>query len=81
MPKPNKPKKKQQPPIETSDNKSIFNFSAPSTSFSLFRAGEKRGHPPSSTEKENQKPAKKTIKIMPFTAGVPFPPLSPEQYL
>ena len=81
MPKPSKPKKKQQPSIETSDNKSIFNFSAPSTSFSLFGAGEKRGHPPSSTEKENQKPAKKTIKIMPFTAGVPFPPLSLEQHL
>ena len=53
MPKPSKPKKKQQPPIETSDNKSIFTFSAPSTSFSLFGAGEKRGHPLSSTEKEN----------------------------
>ena len=53
MPKPSKPKKQQQPPIETSDNKSIFNFSAPSTSFSLFGAGEKREYPPSSTEKEN----------------------------
>ena len=78
MPKPSKPKKKQQPLIETSDNKSIFTFSAPSTSFNLFRAGEKRGYPPSSTEKENQKPAKKTTKIMPFTAGIPFPPLSLE---
>ena len=51
MPRPNRPKKK--PPIEISNNKSTFTFSAPSTSFSLFRAGEKRGYPPSSTEKEN----------------------------
>jgi len=44
MPKPNRHKKKQ-PPIEISDNKSIFTFSTPSPSPSLFRTGEKRGHP------------------------------------
>ena len=53
MPKPSKPKKKKQPPIEISNNKSIFTFSAPSTSLSLFRAGEKRGYPSSSNKKDN----------------------------
>jgi len=83
-PKPGRPKKKQQPPIETSDNESIFTLSAPSPSPSLFGIGEKRGHPQSSPEKENQKPAKKTTKLMTFTAGIPsipIPPLSPKQYL
>jgi len=35
-------------------------------------------------KKKNQKPAKKTTKLITFTAGIPsisFPPLSPEQYL
>ena len=76
--------KKKQPPIEISDNKSTFTFSTPSPSPGLFRTGEKRGHPQSSTEKENQKPAKKTTKLMTFTAGtpsIPFSPLSPEQHL
>ena len=45
MLRPGRPKKK--PPIEISDNKfiSTFTFSAPSPSLSLFRVGEKRGHP------------------------------------
>jgi len=81
MPRPGRPKKK--PPIEISDNEfiSTFTFSSPSPSPSLFRTGEKRGHPQSSTEKENQKPVKKTTKLMTFTAGIPsisFSPLSPE---
>ena len=84
MPKSNRHKKK--PPIEISDNESTttFTFSAPSPSPSLFGTGEKRGHPQSSTEKENQKPTKKTTKLMTFTAGIPsisFPPLSPKQHL
>jgi len=83
MPRPGRPKKK---PIEISDNESIstFTFSAPSPSLGLFGAGEKRGHPQSSTEKETQKPAKKTTKLMTFTAGIPsisLSPLSPEQHL
>jgi len=61
MPRPSRPKKK--PSIEISDNKSIsiFTFSTPSPSPSLFGAGEKRGHPQSSTEKEIKKPAKKKL--------------------
>ena len=52
MLRPNRPKKKS--PIEISDNKSTFTFSAPpSSSPGLFGIGEKRGHPQSSTEKEN----------------------------
>jgi len=59
MLRPGRPKKK--PPIEISDNESIstFTFSSPSPSPgpspspSLFGTGEKRGHPQSSTEKEN----------------------------
>ena len=81
MPKlrPNRPKK---PPIEISSNKSsfIFSFSTPDR----FKIGEKRGHPQTSSKKENQnqnqKPSKKTTKLMPFTANIPkisFPPLSP----
>ena len=84
MPKPSRPKKKKQPPIEISDNESIFTFSTPSLTPSLFGIGEKRGHPPSSTEKENQIPAKKTTKLITFMAGtssIPFAPPSPEQYL
>src|SRR6266702_933788 len=83
MPRPGRPKKK---PIEISNNKSIstFTFSAPSPSLGLFGAGKKRGHPQSSTKKETQKPAKKTTKLMTFTAGIPsisLSPLSPEQHL
>jgi hypothetical protein len=83
MPKSSRHKKKQ-PPIEISDNESTFTFSAPSPFPGLFGTGEKRGHPQSSTEKDNQKPAKKTTKLMTFTAGIPsisFPPLSPKQHL
>ena len=81
MPRPGRPKKK--PPIEISDNESISTstFSAPFSSPGLFRTGEKRGHPQSSTEKENQKPTKKTTKMRTFTASIPsisFPPLSPK---
>ena len=83
MPKsrPNRPKK---PPIETSSNESSFTFSFSTPD--QFKIGEKRGHPQTSSEKENQnqKPIKKTTKLMPFTAGIPsisFSPLSPEQYL
>ena len=53
---------KKKPPIEISDEDSTSTFSPPSPSPSLFRIGEKRGYPQSSPEKENQKPAKKTIK-------------------
>ena len=81
MLRPGRPKKK--PPIEISDNKSIstFTYSGPSPSSSLFRIGEKRGHPQSSTKKENQKPIKKTTKLITFTASIPsisFSPLSLE---
>ena len=81
MPRPGRPKKK--PPMEISDNESIstFTFSAPSPSPSLFGTGEKRGHPQSSTEKENQKPVKKTTKMRTFTTGIysiSFSPLSLE---
>jgi len=93
MPKPDRPKKK--PPIETSDddesigetpieingNKFLFSssFLSPPT-----KKGEKREHPQTSPEKENQKPAKKTIKPRTTTDSIPsisFPSLSPEQYL
>jgi len=45
MLRPDRPKKK--PPIEISDNKSIsiFTFSGPFSSPSLFGTEEKRGHP------------------------------------
>ena len=43
MPRPNRSKKK--PPIEISNKDSISTFSPPSPSPSLFRIGEKRGHP------------------------------------
>src|ERR1700734_3943222 len=82
MPRPNRSKKK--PPIEISDEDSTSTFSPPSPSSSLFRTGEKRGHPQSSPEKENQKPAKKTIKPTTTTDGIPgisFPPISPKQHL
>ena len=75
---------KKKPPIEISDNKSIFTFSTPSSSLGLFRTGEKRGYPPSSIKKENQKPVKKTTKLVTFTASmpsIPFPSLSLKQYL
>jgi hypothetical protein len=77
MPRPGRPKKK--PPIEISDDESIststFTFSGPSPG--LFGTGEKRRHPQSSTKKENQKPAKKTTKLVAFTAGIPSISLSP----
>ena len=81
MPKPNRSKKK--PLIEISDEESTFTFSPPSPTPGLFRTGEKRGHPQSSPEKENQKPAKKTIKPTTTTASTPSIPsdsdsLSPE---
>ena len=82
MPRPNRSKKK--PPIEISDEDSTSTFSPPSPSPSLFRTGEKRGHPQSSPEKENQKPAKKTIKPTTTTASIPGIPsyfLPPEKYL
>ncbi|OCL00406.1 uncharacterized protein K441DRAFT_651321 [Cenococcum geophilum 1.58] len=72
MPRPNRSKKK--PPIETSDEESIFTFSPPSPSPGLFRTGEKRGHlsnGQSSPEKENQKPAKKIIKPTTTTDRIP----------
>ena len=76
MLRPNRSKKK---PIEISDEDSISTFSPPSPSLGLFRTGEKRGHPQSSPEKENQKPAKKTIKpTTTTTAGMPsIPSYSP----
>ncbi len=45
MPKSSRPKKK--PPIEASDDESIFTFSFPSSSSSsgLVRQGERREHP------------------------------------
>ena len=82
MLRPNRSKKK--PPIEISDEDSISTFSPPSPSPSLFRIGEKKGHPQSSPEKENQKPAKKTIKPTTTTDGMPSMPsfsFSLEQYL
>ena len=88
MPKSSRPKKK--PPIEASDNESIFTFSFPSSSSSssgLVRQGERREHPQTpEKEKENQKPAKKTTKpttttTMDSIPSILFPPLSPKQYL
>ena len=86
MLRPNRSKKK--PPIEISDEESTSTYSPPSPSPSLFRIGEKRGHPQSSPENENQKPAKKTIKpttiadsIPTGTPSVPLPLLSPKQHL
>src|SRR5882757_9572811 len=82
MPRPNRSKKK--PPIEISDEDSTSTFSPPSPSPGPFRIGEKRGHPQSSPEKENQKPAKKTIKpttTTDSTASMPFYTPSLEQHL
>ena len=87
MLRPNRLKKKpliEKPPIEISDKESTSTFSPSSLSPSLFRTGEKRGHPQSSPEKENQKPAKKTIKPTTTTdsiAGMPFYTPSIEEYL
>ena len=69
---PNRSKKK--PPIEISNEDSTSTFSPPSPSFGLFRTGEKRGYPQSSPEKENQKPAKKTIKPTTTMDGMPDMP-------
>ena len=72
MPRPNRSKKK--PPIEISDEESTSTFSLSSPSPSLYKTGEKRGHPQSSPEKENQKLAKKTIKLTTITASTPSIP-------
>ena len=56
MPRPNRLKKNppiEKPPIEISGKDSTSTFSPPSPSPGPFRTGEKRGHPQSSTEKEN----------------------------
>src|SRR6266567_3245596 len=82
MPRPNRFKKK--PPIEICDEDSTSTFSPPSLSPGPFKTGEKRGHPQSSPEKENQKPAKKTIKpttTMDSTDNIPSYSFSPEQHL
>ena len=52
--RPNRAKKppKERPPIETSSNNPLFTFSFPAPD--LFSKGEKRGHPQSSPENENQ---------------------------
>ena len=48
-------RQKKKPPIEASNNKSIFTFSYPSSSSSgLARQGEKKGHP-QTPEKEKEK--------------------------
>ena len=84
MPGPDRPKKI---PIERTSFRATtptnpFSFSCPSPS--LLREGEKRGHSQSPPENENQKPAKKIIKLTTIIDSMPsilFPPLSPEQYL
>src|SRR6266567_9609288 len=84
MPGPSRPKKI---PIERTYVRAVFPFSfSPLSppSPSLARQGEKRGHSQSPPEKENRKPAKKIIKPTTSTDSIPripFPPLSPEQYL
>ena len=78
------PKKPKKPPIEISDEESTFTFSPPSPTPSLFRIGEKRRYPQSSPENENQKPAKKIIKLTTTTASMPSIPSSSrslEEYL
>ena len=75
---PNRPKKI---PIERTSFRAIIPFSFTPLSLSLLRQGEKRGHPQSPPKNENQKPAKKTIKLITITDSMPsilFPPLSPE---
>jgi len=82
MPRPNRSKKK--PPIEISGEDSTSTFSPPSPSPGPFRTGEKRGYPQSSPKKENQKPAKKTIKLTTTTDStddIPSYSFSPEQHL
>ena len=82
MLRPNRSKKK--PPIKISDEDSTSTFSPPSPSPGPFRTGEKKRHPQSSPKKENQKPAKKTIKPTTTTASMPSIPSSSrslEQYL
>ena len=81
MPGPDRPKKI---PIERTSFRATIPFSFTPPSPSLLRQGEKRGHPQSPPENENQKPAKKTIKPTTITDSMPsilFPLLSPEQYL
>ena len=82
MLRPNRSKKK--PPIEISDEDSTSTFSPPSPSPGPFRTGDKREHPQSSPEKENQKPIKRTTKPTTTTACTPSIPsnsLSPGQHL
>ena len=94
MPKPSRPKKK--PPIETSDdNDSIGEtpiernnnrFLFLSSFLSPTKKGEKREYPQTSPKKENQKPTKKTIKLITTidttpSIPIPFPSLSLEQRL
>ena len=77
-------KKPKKPPIEISDEESTFTFSPPSPTPGLFRTGGKRERPWSSPKKENQKPAKKTIKPTTTTDSIPsvfLPPTSLEYYL
>ena len=77
------PKKPKKPPMEMSNKESTSTFSPP-PSPTLFRIGQKRGHPQSSPEKEKQKPVKKTIKPTTTTDSIPgisFPILSPELHL
>ena len=88
MPKPSRPKKKplietsdddefmSETPIERNDNRFLFLFFF----LSPTNIGEKREHPQTSPEKENQKPVKKIIKPMTTTdttpsIPIPFPPL------
>jgi hypothetical protein len=81
MLRPNRSKKK---PIEISNEGSTSTFSPPSPSPGPFRTGDKREHPQSSPEKENQKPIKRTTKPTTTTACTPSIPsnsLSPGQHL
>ncbi len=81
MPGPDRPKKI---PIERTSFRATIPFSFTPPSPSLLRQGEKKGHSQSPPKNKNQKPAKKTIKLITITDSMPsilFPPLSPEQYL
>ena len=90
MPKPSRPKKKpprdsltsddesmSKAPIKRNDNKFLLS----SSFLSPTKKGEKKEHPQTFPEKENQKPAKKTTKPTTTTdttpsIPIPFPPLS-----
>ena len=75
MARPNRSKKKPPKEISDEESTSIFTFSPPSPSLGLPRTGEKRGHPQSSPEKENQKPVKKLTKLMIITKSIANKPL------